>query len=52
MSRSALYEQDFQAWANEQAGLLAVGETFLPKSTFPAVCPWTFEQMMDEEFWP
>ena len=30
----------------------AVAETSLPKSTFPAACPWSFEQMMDESFWP
>ena len=27
-------------------------ETALPKATFPTECPWTFEQMMDETFWP
>jgi hypothetical protein len=27
-------------------------ETGLPDSTFPAVCPWTFEQIMDATFWP
>jgi hypothetical protein len=30
----------------------AYGETGLPETTFPAVCPWTFEQMMDADFWP
>jgi hypothetical protein len=30
----------------------ASDETALPKSTFPVVCPWTFEQIMDEDFWP
>ncbi len=34
------------------AALIAIGETGLPKSTFPAICPWSFEQMMDLEFWP
>ncbi|MBF0153847.1 MAG: DUF29 domain-containing protein [Magnetococcales bacterium] len=23
-----------------------------PERTFPEVCPWSFEQMMDHEFWP
>ena len=32
--------------------LLAVGETGLPEATFPADCPWTFEQIMDAGFWP
>jgi hypothetical protein len=27
-------------------------ETGLPEQTFPAVCPWTFAQMMDDGFWP
>jgi hypothetical protein len=27
-------------------------ETGLGSSMFPASCPWTFEQAMDEDFWP
>ena len=27
-------------------------ETGLPEQTFPASCPWTFAQMMDDGFWP
>ncbi len=27
-------------------------ETGLAGETFPALCPWTFDQMMDETFWP
>ncbi len=30
----------------------AADETGLPKPTFPAVCPYSFDQMMDAEFWP
>ena len=30
----------------------AGGETGLPEAIFPAVCPWSFEQMMAEDFWP
>ena len=30
----------------------AVDETDLPESAFPAVCPWSFEQIMDDGFWP
>lgn len=30
----------------------AAKETGLSKSTFPQSCPWTFEQVMDNEFWP
>jgi uncharacterized protein DUF29 len=31
---------------------LAGQETGMDKSLFPARCPWTFEQAMDEDFWP
>ena len=34
------------------AAIEAEAETGLPASTFPAVCPWSFEQAMDAEFWP
>jgi len=27
-------------------------ETGLRKSTFPAECPWAFDQAMDADFWP
>ncbi len=27
-------------------------ETGLDRSVFPPRCPWTFEQIMDESFWP
>lgn len=30
----------------------AAWETGLKADKFPAACPWTIEQMMDEEFWP
>ncbi|PWB82504.1 MAG: DUF29 domain-containing protein [Methylocystaceae bacterium] len=38
--------------AYRDAVLDAVAETNLPKSTFPGQCPWSFEQMVDAEFWP
>jgi hypothetical protein len=34
------------------ARLKASGETRLPEETFPSTCPWTVEQLLDEEFWP
>ena len=34
------------------AVLLAQAETRLPGATFPLTCPWTFEQAMNEGFWP
>ncbi len=30
----------------------AVLETGLPKNTFPTECPWTYDQIMAEDFWP
>jgi hypothetical protein len=26
--------------------------TGLPETTFPQACPWTAEQMLDDDFWP
>jgi hypothetical protein len=31
---------------------LASAETRLPLVTFPANCPWTVEQILDDDFWP
>jgi hypothetical protein len=30
----------------------AAKQTRLPLATFPATCPWTLEQLRDEQFWP
>jgi len=30
----------------------ASDETGLPLATFPEACPWTVEQILDEDFWP
>jgi hypothetical protein len=30
----------------------AVAETNLPLETFPAACPWTLDEVMDDTFWP
>ena len=30
----------------------ATKETGLPKNTFPEPCPWTYEQALNEDFWP
>jgi len=38
--------------AYESALLLAAEETGLDESLFPSICPWSFEQAMDETFWP
>jgi hypothetical protein len=34
------------------AVISAERETNIRRSVFPATCPWTFEQVMDPEFWP
>jgi hypothetical protein len=34
------------------ARLLAAGETGLPEAEFPTHCPFTLEQLLDEDFWP
>ncbi|MDB6369439.1 MULTISPECIES: DUF29 domain-containing protein [Photorhabdus] len=31
---------------------LAEKETLINRNIFPETCPWTFEQIMDENFWP
>jgi Domain of unknown function DUF29 len=30
----------------------AADETGLPRATFPEVCPWALDQVLDEDFWP
>ena len=30
----------------------AAGETNMLESAYPKTCPWTFEQLMNEDFWP
>jgi len=27
-------------------------QTRLARRTFPASCPWSFDQVMSDEFWP
>jgi len=38
------------AW--EEARVKAEKETRIDQNTFPAICPWSFEQMLDDAFWP
>lgn len=38
------------AW--RRAHRLAVSETGLLRSLFPSACPWSFQQVMAEDFWP
>jgi hypothetical protein len=32
--------------------LSAAKDTSLPKQVFPAECPWSFDQIMRDDFWP
>ncbi len=34
------------------ARLQAESETGLPEDTFPPACPWSFEQIIADDFWP
>ena len=48
--RSKLPEAIGSAYGN--AILAAARETGLDRASFPAVCPWGFEEIMDPGFWP
>ena len=38
--------------ANRDAVLEAAEETKLPEAIFPADCAWSFDQLVDPNFWP
>jgi hypothetical protein len=40
------------ASAYPRARRLAAAETDLPLATFPEVCPWPIERVLDDDFWP
>ena len=40
------------ASAYRRAKREAAAETDLPVSIFPPDCPWPFDRLMDEGFWP
>jgi hypothetical protein len=42
----------FLAWAYPKARRSAARETRLPRDTFPDTCPWTLEQLLNEDFLP
>ena len=58
---AALFEQS-RTLANQAADAMqrsyrgarldAADQTRLPLTTFPATCPWTLEQVLDDDFWP
>ena len=40
------------SYAYENARIEAGAETGMGEDTFPASCPWSFDQMIDSGFWP
>lgn len=48
--RSRLDEALADAYGD--ASIEAERETGLDGATFPAICPWTFDQIFDHSFWP
>ncbi len=38
--------------AYRKAKLLAAGDTNMDETSFPEACPYSFEQAMEEAFWP
>lgn len=40
------------AWAYPRARKASANETCLPLATFPEACPWSLEQVLDEDFFP
>ena len=44
--------QELLSKAYRDALAQVVGETNLPKETFPAASPWSLDQVLDEDFWP
>ena len=38
--------------AYPRARRVAARQTRLPLATFPEACPWSLEQVLDDEFWP
>ena len=38
--------------AYRKAKLLAAGDTNMDETSFPETCPYSFEQAMEEAFWP
>jgi len=40
------------AWAYPRTRKASANETRLPLATFPEACPWSLEQVLDENFFP
>jgi hypothetical protein len=44
--------QEQLSLAYRKAIFAAATETGFDSTTFPSACPWTYEQIMDDGFWP
>lgn len=44
--------EEIRERAYQSARLIAARETGLGEETFPVSCPFSFDQVMDEDFWP
>jgi hypothetical protein len=40
------------ARAYTRARIQAMEQTGLPLATFPESCPWSLDELLDEDFWP
>lgn len=43
---------DFLAWAYPKACRAAADETGRPRASFPQTCPWTLQQLLNDDFLP
>jgi hypothetical protein len=50
--KSSLNDPDWWADAWQDARREAEHETGIGYATFPKSCPWSFDQIMDADFWP
>jgi len=48
--RPLLPESMKKAW--DSAKRKAARETGIPRTAFPTQCPWSFEDIMNDDFWP
>jgi uncharacterized protein DUF29 len=46
------YPEQYLATAYRHAREDAADETGLPLATFPEVCPWSIEEVLDQTYWP
>jgi hypothetical protein len=44
--------EDAVVAAYDRAIYAAAAETDLPRQTFPAMCPWAYDQITNKDFWP